>query len=585
VNYNNLRAFLTKRFNIPKESLIRRAIRHFTIAEKSVFYFFAGLFILTGALLLLEVNNSFLTQVPLRGGSLTEGVVGNPRFINPVLAISQADRDLTSLVYSGLLKAEDNGSFTLDVADDLKISDDGLTYTLHIRPDAHFQDGTPLTSDDVIFTIQKITDSTIKSPLYGNWSGVNVTANDPHTVVFTLKSPYYPFSDNLTVGILPKHIWNNVSNDEFSFSQFNSLPIGAGLYKIANVERDSGGIPNYYDLVPSTGGNGAPYISHLVFKFYSSEADLINAYQAGDIKSLAGLSPDNAQILKKEGANILTSPLPRIFAVFFNQSQSKALLDPTVREALDLATPKEDIVSQVLDGYGTPIDGPLPPNLYPWSGNRATSSPYALRLATAQKLLATAGWTTNDNGVLVKKSKSATITLSFTLSTSDNPELKATADALKKAWNALGAHVEVQIFDPGDLNQSVIRPRHYDALLFGEVVGRDADVYPFWHSSERNDPGLNIALYANSKVDKALDDARSQSDSAKRETDYKVFDSEIRADEPAIFLYSPSFLYVIPKTVSGVSLGELSSPEDRFFNLPHWYLETDSEWNLFVKNN
>ncbi len=585
MNYNNLRAFLTKRFNIPQESLVRRAIRHFTPAEKSVFYFFAGLFVFTGALLFLEVNNSFISQVPLRGGTLTEGVVGNPRFINPVLAISQADRDLTELVYSGLLKATLKGGFALDLADSLNVSADGLTYTLHIRPDARFQDDTPVTADDVVFTIQKITDSSVKSPLYGNWSGVSVSGNDPHTVVFTLKTPYSPFMDNLTVGILPKHIWNNVSDDEFSFSQFNSLPIGSGLYKIANVERDSGGIPNYYDLIPTNGGTESPYIAHLVFKFYSSEANLVNAYQAGDIQSLAGVSPDNAQILKKDGANILTSPLPRIFAVFFNQAQSKALLDPVVRKALDLSAPKEDIVTHVLDGYGTPIDGPLPPNLYTWSGTLSTTSPYAVRLAAAQNLLANNGWKANENGILVKKSKSATITLSFTLSTSDNPELKAVADELKKAWSALGAQVEVQIFDPGDLNQSVIRPRHYDALLFGEVVGRDADVYPFWHSSERNDPGLNIALYANSKVDKALDEARSQSSSVKREADYKIFDSEIRADEPAVFLYSPSFLYVIPKSVSGVGLGELSSPEDRFSSLPNWYLETDGEWNLFVKNN
>jgi peptide/nickel transport system substrate-binding protein len=584
VKYNDLRARFVKRYHIPKETLARKVIRSFTPAEKSIFYFFIGLFVTAGILLLVRVNDAFLVKVPIRGGTLTEGVVGNPRFINPVLALSQADKDMTSLVYSGLLKANPNGSLVNDLADTIDISPDSLTYKIHIKPGAHFQDGIPVSADDVVFTIQKITDSNLKSPLFGDWAGVSVAAIDNETVTFTLKSPYAPFINNLTLGILPKHIWQNVTDDEFSFSQFNSLPVGSGPYKIENVERDSGGIPNYYQLEPSEGGSGAPYIAHLVFHFYPSEESLVNAYEAGDIQSLAGISPENAEALKKLGANVLAAPLPRIFAVFYNQGQNKALLDPAVRKALDLGTPKEDIVKKILGGYGTAVDAPLPPDLYSWTGTRATTSDYAVRLLSAQNILANAGWTKNASGVLVKKSKSGTITLSFTLSTSDNPELKATADILKEAWTNLGADVDIQIFDSGDLNQNVIRPRHYDALLFGEVVGRAIDVYPFWHSSERNDPGLNIALYANSKVDKALEAARSETDPKKREADYKTFATEIATDMPADFLYTPSFLYVVPKTVSEVNLGKLGSPEDRFLGIQNWFIETDNVWNIFVKH-
>ncbi|MBX4189271.1 peptide ABC transporter substrate-binding protein [Candidatus Parcubacteria bacterium] len=584
MNYNDLRALLTKRFHIPKEDLIRRAVRRFTLAEKSLFYFFAALFVVSGVVLLLKVDNSFLVEVPIRGGTMIEGVVGNPRFINPVLALSEADKNLTSLVYSGLVRATPTGEMQNDLADNVTISEDGLTYTAHIKDEASFQDGVPVTADDMVYTIQRITDPAIKSPLFGNWSGVEVTAVDSRTLTFTLKRPYSPFIENLTIGILPKHIWNNVSADEFSFSQFNSLPIGSGEYKIETVERDSGGIPNYYELTPAKEGTEAPYIAHLVFKFYPSEADLIDAFESGDIQSLSGISPDEAVSLKEKGAKIVASPLPRVFAVFFNQSQSKALLDKTVRTALDLSALKEEIVSTILDGYATPLDGPLPPKLYAWSGTRSTTSPYEARLEYAESLLAANGWTKNAEGILEKKSKSGTIILSFTLSTSDNPELKSVGDLLKEAWAKLGARVEVQVFDPGDLNQSVIRPRHYDALLFGEVVGRDADVYPFWHSSERNDPGLNIALYANSKADKALEDARTQSNAEKREADYKIFDAEVRADVPAVFLYSPSFLYVVPKNVKGLTLGDLGSSEDRFLGINDWYVETDKVWRIFVNN-
>lgn len=584
MTYSELRSLLVKRFDIPKERSIKKALRSFTLAEKAVFYFFVGIFVLSGLSLLYSVNSAYLVEVPLQGGSLTEGVVGNPRFINPVLAFSEADKNLSALIYSGLVRITPEGRAANDLADSISVSEDGLVYSVHLRPDATFHDGEPVTSDDIEFTIQKIENPALKSPLFGTWSGVIVQKVDPSSITFTLKKPYAPFIDNLTLGILPKHIWGNVSDDEFSFSQFNALPIGSGPFEINTVQRNSGGIPDYYDLSPFKQAlGGAPFIGHMIFRFYPNQAELLNGYNNGDISSISGFSPEEALALKNSNSHILSSPLPRVFGVFFNQSQSKALLDKSVRQALDLSAPKEAIVKDVLQGYATPIDGPLPPGLFSWSGERSTTTPPEARLAYAQKILTDGGWTKNPQGIFEKKTKSATLTLSFSISTGDAPELKAVADRLRTAWTNLGAKVDVLVFETGDLNQNVIRPRKFDALLFGEVVGRDADVYPFWHSSERNDPGLNIALYANSKVDKLLEDARQTADSQKREEDYKAFDKEIRTDLPAVFLYTPSFLYLVPTNVRAITLGDLTTPQDRFLGIKDWYLETNRVWKLFVR--
>lgn len=583
--YQKLRALLTKRFHVPKERTIERAMRRFTMAEKAVFYFLAGLFVLSGLLLLYEVNNSFLVEVPLRGGTLAEGVIGNPRFINPVLAITDADKNLVSLIYSGLVRVGADGKTENDLADSIDISPDGLTYTIKLKSGAEFQDGAPLTADDVVFTIQKILDPSLKSPLFGDFAGVNVRKLDDLTVAFTLKKPYAPFIDNLSVGILPKHVWSAVTDDEFYFSQWNILPVGSGPYKVESVTRDSGGIPNYYELTPFDKTlSGEPYIAHYIFKFYSSESELVDAYASGDIQSAAGISPEEAEALKKDGARILTAPLPRVFGVFFNENQNKALLDKAVRQALELSAPKEDIVNKVLLGYGTPIDGPLPPSLFP-SIDESLSAPLSDRIKQAADILAKAGWVKNADGILEKKSKTDTLRLSFSISTSDNAELAAAANMLKAAWQDLGAEVSVSVYDQGDLNQNVIRPRHYEALLFGEVVGREGDVYPFWHSSERNDPGLNIALYVNSSVDKILEASRTETDPDKREALYKSFADTVESDVPAVFLYSPSFIYVVPSSVKGVSLGDLGSAQDRFRNVADWFIETNSVWNIFTKNN
>mgnify|MGYP001558767446 FL=1 len=584
MTFKALRALLLRRFNIPKERAIKRTLRSFTMAEKTVFYFFAAVFILSGLILFWKASSAFLTEVPIQGGTLTEGVIGNPRFINPVLAISEADKNLSSLVYSGLVRLTPEGKVQNDLAESVRISENRLTYTAAVRGNARFHDGTPVTADDIIFTIQKIVDPGIKSPKRGNWDSVTIEKIDERTVAFKLKKPYAPFIYNLTVGILPKHIWKNVTEDEFSFSQFNTLPVGSGPYEVERVERNSGGIPDYYKLISfkDAGGKEA-YIKNLVFRFYPSEVALIEAFNDREVDAVGGISPEKLSGLNVAGAQIIRGELPRIFAVFFNQSRSKVLLNKEVRQALELAAPKEEIVEKVLYGYGTAINGPMPAGIYPWSTEKSGVSSQEERLSKAKEILAKAGWKMNEETqVLEKKLNKDTISLSFSISTGDAPELRQVADVLVAAWQKLGAQVLVSVSETGDLNQNVIRPRQFDALLFGLVVGRDADLYPFWHSSQRNDPGLNIALYANARADKFLENARATGDAEAIEKNYRSFQNEITSDIPAVFLYTPSFLYLLPEKVGAVSLGPLSIAQDRFLGVRNWYIETDKVWKIFL---
>ena len=582
MRYKELQALFRRRFNIPKERPIKRAINSFTLAERSIFSLFVGLFVISGLTLLWNASDAFMKQVPIKGGALAEGVVGNPRFINPVLALSEADKNLTALIYSGLLRVTPSGEVVNDLANSLTISENKLKYTLTLSEHARFHDGTRVTADDVVFTVNKISDPLIKSPRRGNWDGVTVEKVDDTTVTFTLKKAYTPFIYNLTTGILPKHIWKNVTADEFSFSQFNTLPIGSGPYQVERVERNDGGIPNYYQLSPYETEGQHVFIENLSFRFYSSETTLINAYNSGDVESVGGVSPENIGELDTKNAQIIYSPLPRVFAVFFNQSQSKVLLNKEVRTALNLAAPKSEIVHDILNGYGIAIDSPLPVSLY-GSSDKSFASSTEESLTHAREVLTQAGWKENgDTHLLEKRVGNATIPLSFSLSTGDAPELRQVAEELVNKWEKLGAKIEIVTFETGELNQSVIRPRHFEALLFGEVVGREADLYPFWHSSQRNDPGLNIALYANSKADKLLEEARSVSDKETADARYQAFGDELEKDLPAVFLYSPSYLYVIPKKLQAVSLGSLSVSQDRFLGIRDWYIETDKVWKIFL---
>ncbi len=548
---------------------------------RALFFLLSGLILLSGAGLLYLLNNSLVTTTPAHGGSLTEGVIGSPRFINPLLAISDADQDLTRLVYAGLLKATPSGDFIPDLASAWQISEDGRTYTVTIRADAVFQDGTPVTAQDVIFTVGKAQDPALKSPQRAGWDGVSVQESDERTVEFTLRTAYAPFVENLTLGILPKHLWQDVSAEEFPFSELNTTPVGAGPFQVSGVSRSASGIPTTYTLSSFPRyALGAPYLDTLTLRFYQSENDLISALRGGAVEAGSGISPASLEELK--GRSIISAPLDRVFGVFFNQNQSSILREAAVRAALESSIDRADLVETVLGGYGTPVAGPIPPTV---SGSIATSSSAtsteALALMARNRLVAL-GWKENENGFLAKATgsgKSAqAIPLTFTLSTANVPELKAAAEYLKAQWAKVGADVAVQVYEQGDLSENVIRPRKYDALLFGEVVGRGLDLFAFWDSSQRNDPGLNIALYANTTVDAALGKLRTAATDKDRQSLYAQIEAQIEKDIPAVFLYSPDFLYVFPPAIRGLELGFVSVPSDRFLSSSEWYRETEKVW-------
>lgn len=569
-------------------SRLKKIIASFSNNEKNILKTLVLITVLSGASFLWGLHLSFLETTPARGGSLSEGIIGTPRFVNPLLAVSDADRDMTTLVYSGLMRLTPDDTLMPDIAETYAISPDGLTYTFTLKDNVFFHDNSPVTSEDVEFTILKAQDSTIKSPRRANWDGVSVKTEGPHTIIFTLKQQYAPFLENTTLGILPKHLWETVTVEQFHLNQLNISAIGSGPYKIDKITKNAVGIPKQAVLSSFKKFSlGVPYLQTLRLVFYPNEQDLLAAHQSGSIDAISIVPPALAETLSKQGERVETAPLPRVFGVFFNQNEQPLFANAAVRRALNIMIDRSIIINEVLRGYGTPLFGPLPKNALGYQEtNEVDNADQHSQKEEALALLAKDGWKPNENnGVLEKKTKKETVRLAFSIATSDIAELKQASELIKSQWEEMGAEVTLQIFELGDLNQNVIRPRKYDALFFGEIIGQNADPFAFWHSSQRLDPGLNIALYANITTDKLLETARTISDKQERIKKYQLFQEEVMGDVPAVFTYTPKFIYTLPHAVKGFSMGSITVPADRFASIHTWYTETNRVWKIFNKNN
>jgi peptide/nickel transport system substrate-binding protein len=542
--------------------------------------FFAAISI--ALLLLITLSQNAATVVPVVGGTLQEGIVGVPRFANPVLASTRADQDVVALVYSGLMRVSATGAMEPDIAESVSVSDDGRTYQITLRRDITFHDGHPLTAEDVAFTIGLIQNPDLKSPLRGTWNDVSVNVLGEYDLEIVLEEPYAPFKDNFTLGIMPKHLWKDLVIEQLPFSQYNTEPIGSGPFSITNISYDQTGLINKYTLESFDEARTTPNLATIELHFFPNETSLAEAVRAGTITATAYLPTNELKHLPSDEFSIMEAPLPRLFAVFFNQNRSPITRDAAARSALSAAVDRSALVSTVVHGYGIPTAHPIILDQPVLSSAEASLITTDEALQTAETILRDGGWTKNSLGLWEKRIAGNAETLRVTIRTSNAPLFDAIVSEITERWRALGVEVEVEKFEQTDLVQSVIRPREFEALLFGIDQNRTEDLYPFWHSSQKSDPGLNVAQYTNIAVDRLLEDARVTKDDVEREKILREVADRITAETPAVFLFAPTIPYVVATTVTTTPLPPIRRPSDRFATVTSWYTKTDALWPFFT---
>jgi peptide/nickel transport system substrate-binding protein len=553
--------------------------------------------------IVIKINNSLMVEIPKKGGSVKEGIVGIPSFINPVLAISNADKDMTNLVYSGLLRKMPDGTLVPDIAESYEVSSDGLRYTFKIKEDLNFHDKKPITVDDIIFTIEKIKDPLIKSPRATQWDGIVISKINDNTVEFKLKQPFGNFLNNATVGILPMHLWKNLNSAQFPLSILNTKAVGSGPYYIKDITRNNDGTPKTYKMSRFKDfALGTPNIKKIEITSYANEKEVVSALNSGKIDQAGSIGPENAKKLSESKKYEITkTSLPRMFGLFFNQSKNSLFADKNIIKAIELAINKQEIIDEVLYGKGTAIDNPIPQSIY------KTENKVVPDIEQALKLLERSGWKKDENGIMSKGGGTRTVTtttrvngrnvtrtntvsdgpktsLRFSIATGDDIELEQSASKLKNKLGEIGIEVEINKYEMGALN-SLIRNRNYEVLFFGQVINNESDLYAFWHSSQISDPGLNIAMYSNSRIDNILERISKEADDSVKNNLYESFIAEFKKDATALFIYSPDYIYIHNKNLSNIEIPSITNSSNRFASIHNWYADTDRVWKIFSKKN
>lgn len=530
-----------------------------------------GVMIIAVALQFMWFQRGYQTTAAANGGTYAEAVLGPIGTLNPLYASSSAELSASRLLFSSLYAYDTTGHLQNDLAESMTVDDSKTVYTVKLRPDAQWHDGTRLTARDVAYTVDLIKDPQARSPLSINWRSVTVRAVDDQTVEFKLPVVYAAFPHALTFAVLPQHILGSIAPAMIRENTFSQAPVGSGPFTFRVMQALDG---KSQQKIASFAANahyykGMPRIAHFDLHAYSSQDEIAQALRAGEVSSAADMTLANLSQI--DAANYTVTPHPidnGVYAIF--NTANTILKDKAVRQALQLGTDTSAIrhsLALVPPALDSPfINGQIPVSDMP-------HAPKTDAVKAAAQLDA-AGWKLDG---AVRKKDGAPLTL--TVVTTKNSQYEKSLSTLAGQWRQLGVTVVTKVIDTSDPTanfvQDVIQPRNYDVLLYELAIGADPDVYAYWHSSQLGANGYNLANYSNTAADAALASARSRLEPDLRDAKYRTFARQWLDDAPAIGLYQAVVPYVTNQTVQATAAdAHLVGPQDRYADILYWSVQT-----------
>ncbi|MBN2148698.1 MAG: peptide ABC transporter substrate-binding protein [Anaerolineales bacterium] len=535
------------------------------------------------ALLLISRQPAALTPIdepvvaPAAGGIYAEGLIGSLVRLNPVLDYyNPADRDVDRLIFNGLLRFDDRGFPHGELADSWGISRDGTTYNFTLRANAAWHDGQPVTSDDVLYTIEMMRSagSPLPEDLIEFWNSVDVEPLDEKTIQFRLPEAFAPFLDYLSFGVLPSHLLGELTIDELIDSPFNLQPVGSGPYQFDHFIMEEGEIVGLVLRADQDYYHAPPFIEQIAFRYYPDAQAALAAYQAGEIGGIAQVTSEILpQVLAEPELSIYTSRLPQITIIFLNLDHPSVpfFQELAVRQALLSGLNRQWMVDNLLNSQAIIADGVILPGTWAYySGNPRV----AYNADQAKTQLRQAGYTIPSQGGGVRENEEG-LALSFELLYPDDATHQAIAVAVQQDWAQIGVEVTLKAVPYDELVTNYLDTRQYQAALADINLSRspDPDPYPFWHQAQISG-GQNYSKWDDRSASEFLEQARVTTDMEERTRLYNNFQVRFNQELPALPLFYPVYSYAVSADVQGVLIGPLFDAADRFNSLASWFLVT-----------
>ncbi len=520
------------------------------------------------------LQQSGLVAEPAAGGQYVEALVGSPSRFNPLLDFyNPVDRDVDRLVFSSLISFDSAGNPQPDLAESWGVDVRAQVYNVTLRSNALWHDGQPVTADDVLFTIDLLRnpDMPIPADLAELWNSVEVIAFDSVNLQFRLPDSFAPFLDYLNFGILPRHILAELTPAEIVDAQFNLAPVGSGPYRFEQLIVENDQITGVVLSAFDDHYRGRPFIDQVVFRYYETSAQALQAYQSGDVLGISQISPDTLPAaLAEPNLNLYTARLPEMSIVLLNLANDQVpfFRETVVRQALMHALNRQWYVSSVLDGQGVVADGPVLPGA--WAYYDAVQR-YAYDPDEAISILRSAGYivSSESSGARAKEGTS----LQFDLAYPDDPTHTALALAIQRDWARVGVQANLVPVTYAALLSDYLEIRRYEAALVDLDFSRspDPDPYPFWHQAEATG-GQNYSGWDDRRASEYLERARVTPVHDERLRLYRNFQVHFSREIPALPLFYPVYSYAVDAQVQGISIGPLFDPSDRLARLFEWFL-------------
>ena len=525
-----------------------------------------------------------------------EGILGRPSSVSPLTAHTQADRDLVALLFPGLVRNGPDGTIVPDLAERWSVDKAGKTWTVDIRPDARWHDGSPVMADDVVFTIETLQDPAYTGPSATSWSEVTVTAAGPRTVRFKLDTPLGGFLQALTQPIAPAHLLGDLPVESMDQDPFGGLPIGSGAFAITQLSDTSASLvpAQIAEEAGSPGGSASPspdslstatptsrpqrplpYLAGIEFRFYDNPTDLAGDFESGELDAASGLPPAvAAQLGAQPGARVMRYPGATLTAALVNLRPGHPEFGTAgLRTALLAAIDRDGLATDAFAGLAAPAAGLIPPSSPMFDPKADPAVPYSR--AAAQKALTAAGWTKVSKAWRLPGAKKPVAIEVLSPTESSNASLYRAAEDVAKDWTTIGIDAKHVAVPPSEFASDRLSAGKFQVAVADLRIGLDPDLYPLLASSQTLTGGSNVMGVQSADLDALLEKARAPGSASARKAAYSALQKGLAAGRYVLPLAFADEVVVFRDTVQGPSIRQVTDGSDRFWDVLTWRLAVD----------